>query len=248
MRFEPEIAPGVHRVEDAYVNWYLLEDEQGITVIDTGHPASWRSLGKVLGRMGRSTTDLAAVALTHGHFDHMGFAERARVELGIEVWAPERERALVARPWHYEHERSRLVQPFRHPGFLKVFAAMGAAGALRVKGCTVIRPYSPGEVLDVPGRLEAIGTPGHTLGHCALYAPAHGVLFAGDAIVTFDPYTTRSGPQIVSGSATADSGCALASLSAIASCEATVLATGHGPVWRGPLSEAVDQARRRGPS
>jgi hypothetical protein len=37
-------------------------------------------------------------------------------------------------------------------------------------------------------------------------------VIAGDAIVTFDPYTGRSGPRIVARAATADAELALASL------------------------------------
>lgn len=33
---ELNTAPGIHRVEDANVNWYLVEDDQGVTVVDAG--------------------------------------------------------------------------------------------------------------------------------------------------------------------------------------------------------------------
>ncbi len=34
-------APGVHRVEEAETNWYLVEDGGALTVVDTGFPRSW---------------------------------------------------------------------------------------------------------------------------------------------------------------------------------------------------------------
>ena len=35
--------------------------------------------------MGRTLADVRAVVLTHGHSDHIGFAERARREQGVPV-------------------------------------------------------------------------------------------------------------------------------------------------------------------
>ena len=34
------VAEGVHRIEDSYVNWYLLEDDGRVTVVDAGMPSS----------------------------------------------------------------------------------------------------------------------------------------------------------------------------------------------------------------
>ena len=31
-------------IEDAYTNWYLIEHERRLTIVDTGLPASWASL------------------------------------------------------------------------------------------------------------------------------------------------------------------------------------------------------------
>jgi glyoxylase-like metal-dependent hydrolase (beta-lactamase superfamily II) len=93
-----------------------------------------------------------------------------------------------------------------------------------------------------------IFTPGHTHGHCSLHLADRGVLIAGDAFVTYNPYTASSGPQIVSGAATADSAQALASLDALARTGAGVALTGHGPPWTDGIAEAVDRARAAGPS
>jgi glyoxylase-like metal-dependent hydrolase (beta-lactamase superfamily II) len=77
-----DIADGVHRVGERFVNFYLREESGRLTVVDAGLPASWRSLLGALDGIGRSLGDIEALVLTHAHFDHIGFAERARVELG----------------------------------------------------------------------------------------------------------------------------------------------------------------------
>jgi glyoxylase-like metal-dependent hydrolase (beta-lactamase superfamily II) len=243
-----DVAQGVHRIEDAHVNWYLVEDGGALTVVDAGHPRSWESLHDALRRLGRGPDAVRAVVLTHGHFDHVGFAERARTALGVPVWVPEADIPIARQPWRYPHERSRVPYMLRHPGFLADFAGMSAAGALVVRGLRGGRPYREGARLDVPGRPLAVGTPGHTPGHHALLLEDRGVLLAGDALVTFDPYTQAEGPRIVAGAATADSVRALASLDAVASTGAPVVLTGHGPPWTGGAAEAARRARAAGPS
>src|SRR3954471_18439900 len=102
MNFTRDVAPGVHRVEDAFTNWYLVEADDGITVVDAGVPTSWGSLHDALGQLGRTTDDLRALVLTHAHFDHVGFAERARTQLMLPVYAHEHEVPLTRHPWRYD--------------------------------------------------------------------------------------------------------------------------------------------------
>src|SRR5215210_2786074 len=103
-----DIADGVHRVGEHFVNWYLIEESGQLTVVDAGLPACWNSFLEALNGIGRARGDVEALVLTHAHFDHIGFAERARVELGIPVWVHENDAPLAKRPWLYMSERSPL--------------------------------------------------------------------------------------------------------------------------------------------
>jgi glyoxylase-like metal-dependent hydrolase (beta-lactamase superfamily II) len=243
-----DIAPGVHLVQDAHTNWYLVEEDGRLTIVDTGHPRSWRSLHEALTTLGRRSSDIEAVILTHGHFDHMGFAERARTELGLVPLVHELEVPVVRRPWRYDHERSRLRYFARHPEFVRIFLGMGAAGALWVRGLRRGRTFASDAELEVPGRPRVVFTPGHTYGHCSFHLPKRAIVLAGDALVTLNPYTGRRGPQIVAGAATADSAQALASLDRLAATRAQIVLTGHGEPWTDGVDSAVEQARDAGPS
>jgi len=244
---ERDAAAGIHRVEDAHTNWYLVEEDSRLTVVDTGLPRSWDSLQGALRELGRSPADIEAVVLTHAHFDHVGFARRAQQELGVPLWAHTLDRTLVSHPWRYDHERSRLPY-FRHPEFVKIFTEMALMGALWVKGSDSVRAYNSEDRLDVPGHPQVVFTPGHTYGHCSLLFADRGAVIVGDAFVMLDPYTGRAGPCVVAGAATADSGRALSSLDALGGLDAGVALTGHGPPWRGSMTEAAERARAAGPA
>jgi glyoxylase-like metal-dependent hydrolase (beta-lactamase superfamily II) len=247
LHMERNAAEGIHRIEDAHTNWYLVEDGERVTIVDTGFPRSWNSLVLALRQINRQPAQIEAVVLTHAHFDHMGFARRAQQELHVPVMSHEKEVPVVAHPWSYEHERSR-VPYLRHPKFIQILSEMTAMGALLVKGTTRVTTYAAGQRLDIPGRPEVIATPGHTYGHCSLLFADRGALIVGDAFVMLDPYTGREGPCIVAGAATADSRAALASLEALAGVDAETALTGHGAAWRGDLKLAVERASAAGPA
>jgi glyoxylase-like metal-dependent hydrolase (beta-lactamase superfamily II) len=239
------VVEGVHRVEDAYTNWYLVEGDGGMTVVDAGVPSSWQSFQDALRQLGRRPDDVKAVVLTHGHFDHIGFAERARRELGVPVWVHENDVLLTRKPLQYGHERSPLRYIVTRPKALPVIGSFLRHRAYFPTPVKTVVRYSDGE-LAVPGRPRVVFTPGHTLGHCALHLPDRDALIVGDACVTFNPYTGEPGPSIVASCANADSQRALRSLDAIAATGARTLLSGHGDPWRDGAESAVEHARRAG--
>ena len=242
---EYDVVEGVHRVEDSFVNWYLLEEGGRVTAVDAGLPASWTSLYSAVTGAGRTLSDLEAVVLTHAHFDHVGFAERARAELGVPVWIHERDAELTKHPWRYDKERLPLFYMWR-PATLRIFGSLTRSGALWAKRIREVRTFGGDGPLDVPGSPRVLFTPGHTYGHVSLHLAARDAVIAGDALVTLNPYTGRAGPQIVARAATADTNMALSSLDVLAETGAGTLLPGHGPPWTSGAAEAVRLARQAG--
>jgi glyoxylase-like metal-dependent hydrolase (beta-lactamase superfamily II) len=246
--FHRNVAEGIHRIEDSFTNWYIVEDGDRLTIVDAGVPASWESLAGALGALGRRRSDVEALVLTHGHFDHIGFAERARAELGVPVWVHEDDVLLTRRPLQYGSERSPLYYVATRPRALPIVASFVRTKAFWPKPIKEVRRFGDEGTLEVPGRPRIVYTPGHTLGHVSLHLPERDAVIAGDAVVTLNPYTGATGPQIVARAATADSQRALASLDLLAATGARTVLTGHGEPWTGGAEGAAELARRAGVS
>lgn len=243
---ETNVVPGVHRIEDSFTNWYLVEQDSRLTIVDCGVPSSWDSLQAALEQIGRSQEDIEAVVLTHAHFDHVGFAERARSSLGVPVYVHENDVPVTRHPWRYDHERHRAFYFATQVQALPIVASFLAHRAFWPKPIEEVERYSAGGSLPVPGAPRVVFSPGHTLGHCSLHLPDRDVVIAGDALVMLDPYTARKGPRLVARAATVDSERNLRSLDALRETAATTVLTGHGEPWRDGISSAVEQAREAG--
>jgi glyoxylase-like metal-dependent hydrolase (beta-lactamase superfamily II) len=245
MMLQPNVVDGVHRIADSYTNWYLLEESGRLTVVDAGVPRSWQSLHDALRRLGRSASDIEAVVLTHAHFDHVGFAERARSELGVPVYVHENDVPLTSHPWRYDHERRRAPYLATQVRALPIVATFLRNRAFWPPPIKEVVRFEDG-VLPVPGSPRVVFTPGHTHGHCSLHLPDRDAVIAGDAIVTLDPYTARRGPRLVARAATVDSDRNLRELDALAATRARTVLVGHGEPWTGGVESAVALAREAG--
>jgi glyoxylase-like metal-dependent hydrolase (beta-lactamase superfamily II) len=152
-KIERGAAPDIHRVEDANVNWYLVEAEDGITVVDAGVPRSWDALHAALAEIGRVPGDVRAVVLTHAHFDHIGFAERARRELRVPVYVHENDVPLAHKPMQYSHERARSRYVLGRPKALPFVFGFLAARAFWPRPLDAVSSCpSPGARASSPPR------------------------------------------------------------------------------------------------
>ncbi len=242
-----EIAPGIRRLGEGRVNVYLLEEAGEITIIDAGAPGQWRELLAELGTMGRTLDDVRAVVLTHGHSDHIGFAERARRELDVPIQVHEADRTLAL--GEIRAPRDKVVKgPRPRPGALLGFLAYSVRkGMLRIPRITAVSTYGDGATLDVPGAPRAILVPGHTAGSAALHVPARDAVFVGDAFATLSALTGARGPLTVP-QFNADTQQALASLDRLVDLGVSLALPGHGEPWRGEMAEAVRLVRASVPA
>jgi glyoxylase-like metal-dependent hydrolase (beta-lactamase superfamily II) len=235
-----KIAPGIHRIGDqSMVNSYLVEDAAEVTIIDAGLPGFYRDLPRELAAMGRTVADVRALLLTHGHTDHIGFAERLRREQQVPVSVHEADAALA---------RGEVPNPAKGFGPTRLRPLLGflwfsmLRGGLRTPKLREVATFGDGATLDVPGSPRVVLTPGHTPGSAVLHVASLHALFVGDAFATYAVTTGARGPQVAP--FTADAAQAVASLARLEEVSAGLVLPGHGDPWTGGIQEAVRQVRQ----
>ena len=230
-RAQAAATAGIHRISRlGMVNEYLVAEDDGLTLIDTGLAGTHRL---ILARARDLDMPIKRIALTHAHRDHRGSLDALAAALpGLQVIVSEREAPLLAGD----------TQPRDgEPG-----------GQLRggFPGTTT-RPARLVRDGDVIGSLRVIATPGHTPGHLAFLDTRDGTLYAGDA------YTTTWGVATsavvpwrypMAGLATWNRDLDLASARLLRDLDPDRLASGHGPVIRAPgpaMTRAIEAAARK---
>jgi glyoxylase-like metal-dependent hydrolase (beta-lactamase superfamily II) len=232
-----KLSPSLHRIGSDLVNVYLVEDDTGVTVVDAGMSGHWGELVAELAQIGRKLEDVRGLVLSHGDPDHIGFAERLRVDLGIRVFVHELDAARARGEVKKDLQWGKV-----RPGPLLHFFWYGARrGGFRTRPVTEVATFTDGETLDLPGKPRIIHLPGHTPGSVAVHVPGADALFVGDAFTTGHVLTGALGP----GPApfTLDPGRAIDSLTRLEQVTATWVLPGHGAPWSRGVSEAVALVR-----
>jgi glyoxylase-like metal-dependent hydrolase (beta-lactamase superfamily II) len=233
-----QISDGIHRLGSGLVNSYLVADGGGVTIIDAGLPGYWSDLPAELAAMGRSLADVRAIVLTHGHSDHIGFAEKARKKRGVPVSVHELD-ALLARG--KVPNPATGTGPVRPLPLLRFLALTMRKGGWHIDRLSEVSTFGDGATLDVPGSPRVVLVPGHTPGSAALHIAERDALFVGDAFATIVVTTGVVGPQIAP--FTADAAEALASLDLLAGIEARWILPGHGQPWTAGTAAAIAAVR-----
>ena len=235
-RVGSEVADRVYRFEAQGVNWYLVEDDGELTVVDAGLPDHWQLLQEGLDELGFDLDDIEALILTHADGDHTGFAERLRSH-GVPIWihVDEYDDALAG-------GRDPELKPLKYlwrPAFFRFFLTLMRSGFMSVEEITEAKTFEDDEELDVPGSPTAVHVPGHTVGQTAFWVPNRRVLFSGDSLITIDLKTGKGCEPKVVEVTDADTDQAKRSTQRLAAYDDVTLLPGHGQPWTGDLSDTL---------
>jgi glyoxylase-like metal-dependent hydrolase (beta-lactamase superfamily II) len=237
------ITDSVHFAQTDLVNWTLVTDGDGVLLIDAGFPGSRDDVLDSLRQLGFGIDDVRAILLTHAHIDHFGSAIWFAKTHGTQVYCHADEVGHAKREYLEQASPVDVMLRAWQPRWLKWSVAITRKGAMVRGGIPSAQALTEEVAAGLPGAPMSIPTPGHTGGHCSFVVD--GVLVSGDALVTGHPLVPRRGPQLLPDVFNHDQDGCVRSLAALGMLDTDVLLPGHGPVWRGAIREAIEEAIER---
>ncbi|MFE3194555.1 MBL fold metallo-hydrolase [Nocardia sp. NPDC059240] len=237
-----QVSESVYVVAGTNVNWALVSDERGVTVVDAGYPADTPSVLKSVTEIGRDLADVAAVVVTHAHLDHIGAIPALVEQLRVPVYTGAEEVRHAKREYLQQITPVQMVQRLgTRRGIVWVGQTLRACAGHIGMSVPSAAPLDADTLAALPGGLVEVPTPGHTNGHTAYLMPSEGVLFSGDALVTGHPLLRETGLQLLPGFFNHDEAGTLASARGLGTLGAEILVPGHGQPIRRDLSDRLGE-------
>jgi hydroxyacylglutathione hydrolase len=210
------------------MNVYLLEEDGGVTVFDSGIKSMAHGIAEAAERFG----GINRVVLGHGHTDHRGSAPRLDAPVychpdevvdaegsgGFRYWPDLR---------HSELPRSaRLMHPFFH-------RHLWDGGPVKISGTV-----SEGD--EVAG-FRVFHAPGHAPGLIVLWREQDRLALVTDLFYTIDMNGRHSEPHMPDDTYNWDSAMARESARKVAALEPAAAWAGHGDPLRGNVREQIER-------
>ena len=168
---------GVHVVPMGMANAFLIEADDGLTLIDAGYPGKEGDAFAAIRGLGRSPSQLKHLIFTHGHPDHIGSAAAIVRETGARTYMHPLDIPIAESGGPF-----RPMTPA--PGLLRqVLCKLLYHPDERLEPVAIDQPLTAGDILPIAGGIEVIHVPGHCAGQVALLWHPGRMLFVADVCV-----------------------------------------------------------------
>jgi glyoxylase-like metal-dependent hydrolase (beta-lactamase superfamily II) len=168
------VIEGVHIIPMGMANAFLIEGDDGLTLIDAGYPGKEAAVFGAIRGLGRSPDQLKHLIFTHGHPDHIGSAAAIVRETGARTYMHPLDIPMAESGGPF-----RPMTPA--PGLLRrVLCKLLYHPNERLEQVAIDQPLTARETMPIAGGIEVIHAPGHCAGQVALLWRPGRMLFAGD--------------------------------------------------------------------
>jgi glyoxylase-like metal-dependent hydrolase (beta-lactamase superfamily II) len=172
-----QVVPNVYAISLTAVNAFLIDTDDGLTLIDTGIPGSGDKILQAVRELGKHPTDIKNILVTHCHADHSGSLAMLKKETEASAWMHPLDAAMV--------RQGESMRPAKPPPQLIyqiiVPLLMRTQQNASLEPAEIEYEIEGGAELDIAGGIKAIHVPGHCAGQLVFLWPQHGgVLFAAD--------------------------------------------------------------------
>lgn len=148
------------------VNAYLLADDDGLTLVDTGTPFDAIRIEVAIREVGFGLDDVERILVTHYDVDHVGAAAKLSTDA----------------PVYVGRDDAPLVTGKRRPSptGVKGLTQFVTRPFIRTLATDRVRPVEDGQAI---GGFTAHHTPGHTPGHTVFVHEGREAAFLGDTVI-----------------------------------------------------------------
>ena len=171
------VVSGLYSVRLDGVNAFLIDADE-VTLIDTGSMNSADTVVEAVHAIGRTSSDLRHIVVTHCHPDHAGSLAVLQQRTGAAAYMHPLDAAITRTGYVPPH-----LKP--SPGMDDPFRRFVGFDGAAYEPAVIDHEVHDGDVLPIAGDLHAIHVPGHCAGQLALlWNTSGGVLFAADTAST----------------------------------------------------------------
>lgn len=209
-------------------NCFLIEGNDGLSLIDTGGANSAKSIIKAINQAGYDLHNLKRILITHAHSDHIGSVCDMQQRTGAEIWAHELDALVI--------QGQQDVEAASQEDFSAIDRLMFRLGSGEdLPTCDVHRTLKASEAIpEVLEGLEVVHLPGHTAGQIGFWLPRESILIGGDVMMNImgrltQPFKAFT-PDLVE---------SRKSILKVSNLQLKTLALGHGPVITKDANKSV---------